>query len=230
MSKKNTIRLTETELRNMIAESVRSILKEAEVTPGITSWRDVSHDADEYAEYDSISDESEYVNDQVPDFVLTLANRLEKQIFNKIILSFPDFDNDFSKVRVHAELNQNKENGQSLKTSSTSIRHEITFDISWDLCSSDKMRYVGHGRETYRLHNKIKSIVAKVATMMLGNMEGARVRLNNDNYSDDSLRVTVVFDEYESWYGDDYNFRKTHDNTSALFRNNPARQIPGRRK
>ena len=227
-----TIRLTESELKNMIVESVRSILKEAEVTPGVTSWRDVSHDADEYSEYDSISDEGEYVNDQVPDFVLTLANRLEKQILNNIIKVFPDFDNDLSKVKVHAELNQNKENGQSLKTSSTSISHEIIFDIYWDLCSNDEMCFIGSGRETYRLHNKIKSIVAKIATMMLGNMEGARVRLNNDNYSDNSLRVTVIFDEYESWYGDEdsYNFRKTHDNTSALFRNNPTRQIPGRRR
>lgn len=232
MNKKIQKRLTESDLKNIISESIKRILKEAEVSPGVTSWRDVSNYADDYSEYDSISDEGESVNDQVPDFVLTLANRLEKQILNNIIKAFPNFDNEFSKVKVHAKLNQNKENKESLKTSSTIISHEIIFDIYWRLCSNDDMRFIGDGRETYRLHNRIKSIVAKIATMMLGNMEGARVRLNNDDYEYNSLRVTVVFDEYESWYGDkdSYNFTKTHDDTSALFRNNPSRQIPGRRR
>ena len=225
-----TTKITESELKSIVRESVKRILKEAEVIPGVTSWRDVSSYADDYSEYEDILDKGESVNDQVPDFVLTLANRLEKQILNNIIKVFPNFDNESSKVKVQAKLNKNKENKESLKTSITSIRHEIIFDIYWRLFSNDDMRFIGDGRETYRLNNKIKGIVAKIATMMLGNMEGARVRLNNDDYEYNSLRVIVDFGEYESWYGDDYNSIKTHDDTSALFRNNPSRQIPGRRQ
>ena len=225
-----TTKITESELKSIVRESVKRILKEAEVIPGVTSWRDVSSYADDYSEYEDILDKGESVNDQVPDFVLTLANRLEKQILNNIIKVFPNFDNESSKVKVQAKLNKNKENKESLKTSITSIRHEIIFDIYWRLFSNDDMRFIGDGRETYRLHNKIKGIVAKIATMMLGNMEGARVRLNNDDYEYNSLRVIVDFSEYERWYGDEYNFTKTHDDTSALFRNNPSRQIPGRRQ
>ena len=226
----SAIRLTESELKSIVCESVKRILKEAEVSPGVTSWRDVSSYADDYSEYEDILDKGESVNDQVPDFVLTLANRMEKQILNNIIKVFPNFDNESSKVKVQAKLNKNKENKESLKTSITSIRHEIIFDIYWRLFSNDDMRFIGDGRETYRLNNKIKGIVAKIATMMLGNMEGARVRLNNDDYEYNSLRVIVDFSEYERWYGDEYNFTKTHDDTSALFRNNPSRQIPGRRQ
>ena len=226
----SAIRLTESELKSIVCESVKRILKEAEVIPGVTSWRDVSSYADDYSEYEDILDKGESVNDQVPDFVLTLANRMEKQILNNIIKVFPNFDNESSKVKVQAKLNKNKENKESLKTSITSIRHEIIFDIYWRLFSNDDMRFIGDGRETYRLNNKIKGIVAKIATMMLGNMEGARVRLNNDDYEYNSLRVIVDFSEYERWYGDEYNFTKTHDDTSALFRNNPSRQIPGRRQ
>ena len=226
----STIKITESELKSIVCESVKRILKEAEVIPGVTSWRDVSSYADDYSEYEDILDKGESVNDQVPDFVLTLANRLEKQILNNIIKVFPNFDNELSEVKVQAKLNKNKENKESLKTSITSISHEIIFDIYWRLFSNDDMRFIGDGRETYRLNNKIKGIVAKIATMMLGNMEGARVRLNNDDYEYNSLRVIVDFDEYESWYGDGYNSIKTHDDTSALFRNNPSRQIPGRRQ
>ena len=223
-----TTKITESELKSIVCESVKRILKEAEVIPGVTSWRDVSSYADDYSEYEDILDKGESVNDQVPDFVLTLANRLEKQILNNIIKVFPNFDNESSEVKVQAKLNKNKENKESLKTSITSISHEIIFDIYWRLFSNDDMRFIGDGRETYRLNNKIKGIVAKIATMMLGNMEGARVRLNNDDYEYNSLRVIVDFSEYERWYGDEYNFTKTHDHTSALFRNNPSRQIPGR--
>ena len=225
-----TTKITESELKSIVRESVKRILKEAEVIPGVTSWRDVSSYADDYSEYEDILDKGESVNDQVPDFVLTLANRLEKQILNNIIKVFPNFDNELSEVKVQAKLNKNKENKESLKTSITSISHEIIFDIYWRLFSNDDMRFIGDGRETYRLNNKIKGIVAKIATMMLGNMEGARVRLNNDDYEYNSLRVIVDFGEYESWYGDDYNSIKKHDDTSALFRNNPSRQIPGRRQ
>jgi hypothetical protein len=67
--------------------------------------------------------------------------------------------------------------------------------------------------------------------MILGNLEDAEVTIgeNGNGYVD----VIVMFHDYEQWRdsGNAYRgYEKTRDNRSSLFKNNPSRQIPGRRK
>ena len=53
MSKKNTIRLTESELKNIITESVKRILKE--------DFYDFDYDSDELSQFDRVMDADEYL-------------------------------------------------------------------------------------------------------------------------------------------------------------------------
>ena len=56
MTKKNTIRLTESELKKIITESVKRILKE--------DFYDFDYDSDELSQFDRVMDADEYLTEE----------------------------------------------------------------------------------------------------------------------------------------------------------------------
>lgn len=228
MTKKNTIRLTESDLKKIITESVKKILKEeVGVLPGTSKKSSEYHSADEWSEYINQDTEEETVNDRIPDFAYTLAQRLEQQIKNKCAQILPNVDMENSEFAIAVWLDKDSTEYESLKTYSYGTDYTLHYDVRWHLCSTEGYFIT----EDKRLNNRIKSIIIKYASMILGNLEGADITIgeNGRGYID----VIVTFHDYEQWRdsGNKYDgYEKTYNNTSALFKNNPSRQIPGRRK
>lgn len=93
MRKRNTIRLNESQLHNMISESVKQVLKEAKMVPG-TNYLGRPYSSKEFGQPHRVVDandrlfkkKSEYEEDfgpapkinEIPEFAQTYANRLER--------------------------------------------------------------------------------------------------------------------------------------------------------
>lgn len=226
-TKKNTIRLTESELKKVITESVKRVLREANVYPGINKTSNEYMSADEWDTYTSRENGNDTVNDMIPDFVYTLAQRLEKQLLNVILKTFPFIDSN-SEITVSASMDTNNSNYDSLKTSIKTTKRQIKFDIYfYDLYKDGTSLNM---RSDLRLSNKIKSLIIKYSTMILGNLENCDITIGEN--SDYYIEIIANFLDSETWRdsGRYYGFEKTSDGKSSLFKNNPPRQIPGRRK
>lgn len=226
---KRTVRLTESELKRVISESVKKVLREeVGVLPGTSKKSSEYHSADEWAEYVSRDNEEETVNDRIPDFAYTLAQRLEQQIKNKCMQIIPNIDIENSDFAVAVWLDKNSNKYESLRTYAYSTDYTLHFNIRWYLYSSEDGLSMS---EDKRLNNKVKSLVIKYASMILGNLEDAEVTIGENGNG--HVDVIVTFRDYEQWRDSGNAYRgseKTRDNRSSLFRNNPSRQIPGRRE
>lgn len=223
METKKTIRITESELKKFITESVKQILSEADIWPGTNKYKEIYHGADDMEEYETDINKSATVNDMAPDFVYTLATRLEKQLNLKCPQIFPNVE--YCEFDVDVHVDNKHENYETRKTKSKSTEHRLIFNISWDVALEKDEMILNDDR---RFNNRIKSFVAKTSTMMLGNLEGADVSFGESRGS--SMVIIVSFTENEEWY--DYGHydgpRKIKNKISPLFKNNPARQIPGK--
>jgi hypothetical protein len=219
--KKNIVRLTESELKRVITESVIQVIQEAEVHPGIYSR---SHER-EWDTYTKSYKDEDTVNDMVPDFVYTLTQRLENYIKRALFKSIPNLDEELCNIIVKTNLDTSVNYYNSLKTNSTSTERKINFVVLYNLYSQDGYLDL---RKDIRLGNKVKSLVIKYASMVLGNIEGCNIKIGDNGT--DYIVIIAQFNDYETWHDSGHNgFEKTRNDKSSLFKNNPPRQIQGRR-
>ena len=219
MNNKKTVRITESELKNIITESVKRILCEADMFVGTNRKKEVTQ-----GNYEDVTiNKTEVANDMVPDFVYTLATRLEKQLNTQCPKMFPDVE--FCEFDIDVHVDNEEEDYETVKTYTKSSEHRLIFQISWDVAREQDEMIISDDK---RFNNRIKSFVVKLSTMMLGNLEGAEIRFGESYGS--SLVVILTFNDLEKWYdyGEHSGPRKINNRVSPLFKNNPARQIPGK--
>ena len=106
MNKKNTIRLTESELKNIITESVKRILKE--------DFYDFDYDSDELSQFDRVMDADEYLKNEV-DF----AN--DGEYIDKLRYQIKGSQTD----KKEREYNKNYENNKQIINSLSNEEYEF---------------------------------------------------------------------------------------------------------
>ena len=211
---KNTVRINESQLRDMIAESVKKVLNEADVVRGTNIDKLRFHSADDYREYTDVADEAKFENDKVPDFVLTLANRLETTLNKKypVDLKYPE------KVRrklfdVEAHVDNNASAEEYLTQAYSYMERNIIFRVNID----------------NRLHpefniKKLQQDIMKTAYLVLGSIEDSELNFKTD-WSGVDVILTIREETNIQHHGYFNGNERAIKSGSKLFAHNPSRQI-----
>ena len=227
--KKKVIKLNEAQIKKIVAESVRRVLKEAEVVRGTDTYTDISRWADEWDEYSS-KEQNRGENTMAPDFIQTWATRLENRLNNVFYQKYPEMvehDGGIKQFAVTAHLDNDSESSTSLFSGYDRIERRIVLEVG---CNNTREFARMYQIRNERACNICVQMITKCAMMMFGSVEGATVSLNGNRSTkyDGSMDVIVTIDEAESFERGRYDDLETtgKPRNGRLFRNNPSRQIP----